>query len=76
MGRHMRRIVLGVIAVCGIVLVGLGIIEGRELLVVGKVPPERLGHQVASTTLPLVVGLGMIVGGLAAGLVRRQRSLP
>lgn len=62
-----RKVWIGVIALGGIILLALGIVELRESLVVGKVLPERLGRQVAYTTVPLVVGLAIIVWCVGAG---------
>lgn len=62
-----RKLWVGAIALGGIILLALGIVEFRELLVVGKVPPERLGRQVGYTTVPLVLGLWVIVWYLVAG---------
>ena len=66
MPRSLRRLLVWAVAVVGIILMALGVVEFRELLVVGKVPPERLGRQVAFTTIQLAVGLGLIVWCLVA----------
>jgi hypothetical protein len=55
--RPSRKCLVWVIALVRIVLIGLGAVELRELMIVGKVPPERLGRQVAYTTISLAVGL-------------------
>ena len=65
---HWARIV--VIAI-GILLLILGVIRGRELLVVGEVPAEDLGRVVSFTVLPLVIGLGLIVWGFVSSAFRR-----
>lgn len=63
-----RAILVGAIIVCGILLVSLGIGGLRELLVIGKVPPEQLGRRVGSTVGSLGLGLLLIVWSLVAGL--------
>jgi hypothetical protein len=60
-----------VVIAIGILLLVLGVIRGRELLVVGEVPAEDLGRVVSFTVLPLVIGLGLIVWGFASGAFRR-----
>jgi len=40
MGQSGRRFLVGALALCGIVLIILGIGGLRDLLVVGKVPPD------------------------------------
>ncbi|MGH7394223.1 MAG: hypothetical protein ACREJF_01280, partial [Candidatus Methylomirabilales bacterium] len=59
-----------------IVLILLGIGGLRELLVIGKVPPEMLGRRVGYTTGSLGLGLVMIVWCLVAGIAwaRSARS--
>ncbi|MGH7376267.1 MAG: hypothetical protein ACREKK_02445 [Candidatus Methylomirabilales bacterium] len=68
MGRWGRLFVVGTLALCGILLVVLGMGGLRELLVVGKMPPELLGRRVAYTTGSLGIGLGLIVWCLVAGI--------
>lgn len=63
-----RKRLVGVIALVGIILIVLGALALQELLIIGKVPPERLGHQVAYTTIPLMIGLWLIVWCLVAGV--------
>ena len=63
-----RKLLVVAIAVVGIILIVLGAIGWRELLVVGKVPPERLGRQVAYTTISLAIGFWCIVWWLVAGM--------
>ncbi|MBI3328796.1 MAG: YHS domain-containing protein [Nitrospinae bacterium] len=65
-----RGILVGARALVGIALLVLGIMGVRELMSVGKVPPEMLGRQVGLTTVSLVLGLIMLVWSLAAGGVR------
>jgi hypothetical protein len=78
MRTRVRWIIVGAVALCGIGLVVLGMDEGRALLVIGEVPPEQLGQQLAWTVLPLVVGLGTLVWCLTAGRTwaRRQCQPP
>jgi uncharacterized membrane protein YqjE len=62
---------------CGIVLLVVGIDSLRTLIVVGKVPSELLGNQVAYTVGAIVLGLTMIIWCLTGGLshsARTQRS--
>ena len=68
MGQPGRRFLVGSLALCGIVLVFMGIGGLRELLVVGKVPPELLGRRVAYTTGSLGFGLALLVWCLVAGI--------
>ncbi len=68
MGGSGRWIVVGALALCGIVLIILGVGGLRELLVVGKVPTEMLARQVGYTTGSLAVGLVMTVWCLVAGI--------
>ncbi|MGH7406532.1 MAG: hypothetical protein ACREKF_00765 [Candidatus Methylomirabilales bacterium] len=68
MGQSGRRFLVGTLALCGILLVVLGIGGLRELLVVGKVPPDMLGRRVSYTTGSLAFGLAMIVWCLVAGI--------
>ena len=60
MQRSSRKRLVSVIALLGIILIALGIVELWELMVAGKVPPEGLGRQVVYTTIPLMVGLWLI----------------
>jgi hypothetical protein len=62
-----RQMIVGAIALCGIGLVALGMVEGRQLLVIGATPPERLNLRLAWTIVPLIVGLWLVVWGLTAG---------
>ena len=68
MGQSARRFLVATLALCGILLVVLGIGGLRELLVIGKVPPELLGRRVGYTVGSLGLGLGLVVWCLAAGL--------
>ena len=68
MGQSGRRFLVGALALCGIVLIILGIGGLRDLLVVGKVPSEMLGRRVGYTTGSLAVGLAMSVWCLIAGI--------
>ncbi|OGB88374.1 MAG: hypothetical protein A3G35_15800 [candidate division NC10 bacterium RIFCSPLOWO2_12_FULL_66_18] len=68
MGRSGRWVLVGALALCGIVLIILGIGGLRGLLVVGKVPPDLLSRQVGYTTGSLAVGLTMIVWCLVTGI--------
>ena len=68
MGQSARRFLVATLALCGILLVVLGIGGLRELLVVGKVPPDMLGRQVGFTVGSLAVGAVLIVWCLVAGL--------
>jgi membrane-bound ClpP family serine protease len=68
-----RKLLVGAIAVVGIILIVLGAIGLRELLVVGKVPPERLGRQVAYATISLAIGFWCIVWCLVAGMAWARR---
>jgi len=68
MGNWWRAILVGVIALCGFLLVVLGIGGLRELLDIGNVPPEMLGRQVGYTSGVLAIGLTMIVWTLVAGI--------
>ena len=63
-----RGILVGAVALAGILLVALGIGGLRELLVIGKVPPELLGRRAGYTVGSLAFGLAMIVWSLVAGL--------
>ncbi|MGH8056040.1 MAG: hypothetical protein ACREOH_02210 [Candidatus Entotheonellia bacterium] len=67
MQRSSRTLLVGALALGGIILLVLGIVELRELLVVGQVPPERLGRQVGYTTVSLALALWVIVWCLVAG---------
>jgi Na+/H+-dicarboxylate symporter len=68
MGNWWRAILVGAIALCGFLLVILGIGGLRDLLDIGKVPPEMLGHQVGYTSWALAIGLAMIAWTLVAGI--------
>lgn len=68
MGQSGRRFLVGALALCGIVLIILGIGGWRDLLVVGKVPPEMLGRRVGYTVGSTVVGAGLIIWCLVAGI--------
>jgi hypothetical protein len=68
MEQRPRLFVVGTVALCGIVLFILGIGGLRELLVIGKVPPEQLGRRVGYTVGSLGLGLGLVVWCLVAGL--------
>jgi len=62
-----------------LVLLVVGIDGVRTLVVVGKVPSERLGSQVAYTVGALVLGLTLIIWCLTDGFrgsARTQRSRP
>ena len=74
MQRSSRKRLAGVIALVGIVLIALGVVELRELMIVGKVPPESLGRQVAYTTISLAVGLWLVVWYLVAGRMWARRD--
>jgi hypothetical protein len=63
-----RGILVGAVALAGILLVALGIGGLRELLVIGKVPPELLDRRVGYTVGSLAFGSAMIVWSLFAGL--------
>jgi len=67
MRNRQSAIIAGIVALCGIVLVILGIGGLRELMMVGKVPQESLGRYVGFTTMSLFIGLVMIVWYLVAG---------
>jgi hypothetical protein len=73
-----RQMIVGAIVLGGIGLVALGMVEGRQLLVIGATPPEELGSQVAWTVVPLAVGLWLMVWGVTAGRgwVRGRRQPP
>ncbi len=73
MGNWWRGILVGAIALCGFLLVILGIRGLQDLLDIGKVPPEMLGRQVGYTSGALAIGLAMIVWALVAG-IRWARS--
>ncbi len=73
MGNWWRGILVGAIALCGFLLVILGIRGLQDLLDIGKVPPEMLGRQVSYTSGALAIGLAMIVWALVAG-IRWARS--
>ena len=66
--RRWRGILVGVVTLCGILLVILGIGGLRELMVVGKVPPDMLGRRVGYTAARLAFGLWIIVWSLVAGI--------
>ena len=68
MGKRGRVILVGAVALCGFLLLILGIGVLQDLLDIGKVPPEMLGRKVGSTTGALAIGLGMIVWTLVAGI--------
>ncbi|MGH8071652.1 MAG: hypothetical protein ACRERE_41745 [Candidatus Entotheonellia bacterium] len=74
MQRSSRKFLVGAIALVGIILIALGMVEWRELLVVGKVPAERLGRQVAYMTISLAVGLWLIVWYIVAGRMWARRD--
>lgn len=63
-----RWILVGVGVLAGLVLLAIGIGGLRELMDVGKVPPEMLGQRVGYTAVPLAFGLAIIVWSLAAGI--------
>ena len=73
MGNWWRAILVGVIALCGFLLVVLGIGGLRDLLDIGNVPLETLGRQVGYTSGALAIGLAMIAWTLVAG-IRWARS--
>ncbi len=73
MGNWWRAILIGAIALCGFLLVVLGIGGLRDLLDIGKIPLEMLGRQVGYTSGALAIGLMMIVWTLIAG-IRWARS--
>ena len=73
MGNWWRAILVGAIALCGFLLVILGIRGLQDLLDIGKVPPEMLGRQVGYTSGALAIGLAMTVWALVAG-IRWARS--
>ncbi len=68
MGNWWRAILIGAIALCGFLLVVLGIGGLRDLLDIGNVPPEMLGRQVGYTSGALAIGLTMIAWTLVAGI--------
>ncbi len=68
MGQSGRRFLVGALALCGIVLIILGIGGLRDLLVVGKVPSDMLGRRVGYTVGSTVVGAGLIIWCLVAGI--------
>jgi hypothetical protein len=77
--RHgVRQMIVGAVVLGGIRLLALGMIEGRQLLVIVVTLPEELGSQVAWTVVPLAVGLWLMVWGLTAGRgwVRGRRQPP
>jgi hypothetical protein len=78
MRHRIRQMIVGATGLCGIGLVALGMVEGRQLLVIGATPPEGLHSQVAWTVVPLAVGLWLVVWGLTAGRgwVRGRRQPP
>jgi YHS domain-containing protein len=63
-----RRILVGAVALGGVVLLILGIAGLRELMAIGTVPPEMLGRRVGYTVVSLFLSLTMIVWCLVAGL--------
>jgi hypothetical protein len=65
---HWARVVA---IAAAILLLILGVIRGRELLVVGAVPAEDLGRVVGVTVFSLVIGLGLLVWGLVGRVFRR-----
>jgi len=74
MRNRWRGILVGAVALAGILLVALGIGGLRELLVIGKIPPELLGRRVGYTVGSLALGSTMIVWSLVAGLARARRG--
>jgi hypothetical protein len=77
--RHgVRQMIVGAVVLGGIRLLALGMIEGRQLLVIVVTLPEKLGSQVAWTVVPLAVGLWLVVWGLTAdrGWVRGRHQPP
>jgi hypothetical protein len=62
------------LGLCGIVLLVVGIDSLRTFLVVGKVPSERLGSQVAYTVGAIVLGLTMILWCLTGGRSRNAQT--
>lgn len=74
MGGRWRKILVGVVTLGGILLLVWGITGLRELMDVGKVPPEMLGRRIGYTAVPLALGLGIIVWSLGAGLAWARGS--
>jgi hypothetical protein len=74
MGGQWPKILVGVVTLGGILLLVWGIVGLRELMDVGKVPPEMLGRRIGYTAVPLAFGLGIIVWSLGAGLAWARGS--
>ncbi len=74
MRRWWRGGLIVTLVLCGIVLLVVGIDSLRTLLVVGKVPSELLGSQVAYTVGAIVLGLTMIIWCLTGGLRRSAQT--
>lgn len=68
MRNRWRWILIGAISLSGFLLVIRGIRGLQDLLNIGKVPPEMLGRKVSYTTVPLFVGLVMIIWIFVAGI--------
>lgn len=68
MGNRWRWIFIGAIALCGFLLLILGIRALQDLLDIGKVPPELLGRKVSYITVSLFLGLVMIIWIFVAGI--------
>ena len=69
MSYRWRRIVVGAVALGGVVLLILGMAGLRELMAIGTIPPEMLGRRVSYTVVSLFLGLVMIVWCLDSGIV-------
>jgi uncharacterized membrane protein len=68
MSSRWQGILLGVVALVGVVLLLLAIGGLRELMARSTVRPEMLGRRVGYTVVSLFFGLTMIVWCLVAGL--------
>lgn len=74
MGRLPCWFLVGGLALGGILLLVLGIGGLRELLVIGKVPPEMLGRRVGFTVGSLALSTGLITWCLVGGIGWARRG--
>jgi YHS domain-containing protein len=61
MSYRWRRMVVGAVALGGVVLLILGMGGLRELMAIGTVPTEMLGRRVSYTVVSVFLGFTMIV---------------
>ncbi len=68
MPKWTSQLLVWALMLCGILLGILGIGGLRELLVVGKIPPEMLGRRAGYTVGSLAFSMAMIIWCLVAGI--------